>query len=209
MGLLTIGKAYRYPASAVYKTIQGEGHFVGYPCVLIRLAGCSVVECAIRKECDEAPWKATESLDAAELARRAWELHPGGIALITGGEPTDHNLIPLVDCLKAYGMRVHLETSGAREVDGYPLDWLTVSPKTPGYVQRMGHVLKVVVRPGWGWDEVLKLDEGTTFFHRYLQPMADGQGSNIGQVADMIRSRDNAGGRWALSTQAHKTWGMP
>jgi 7-carboxy-7-deazaguanine synthase len=199
----------RYPVSAVYKTIQGEGHFVGYPCVLIRLAGCSVTGCSIRRECDEAPWKATETAAANELARRAWEIFPGGIALITGGEPTDHDLIPLIDLLRSYGLRVHLETSGVRSVDGWPLDWLTVSPKTPDYVQRSGHVLKIVARYAPNWDEVLALDAGTTFFHRYLQPLtAADRTSNAADVIAMIGSRENPGGRWALSTQAHKAWGL-
>lgn len=203
-----IARLHRYPVSAVYKTIQGEGHFVGYPCVLIRLAGCSVAKCAIRAECDEAPWKATESLEAAELAKRVWRLAPWGIALITGGEPTDHDLVPLTDCLRSYAMRIHLETSGVRPIEGYPIDWITVSPKTPDYVQRQGHTLKVVVRPGMGWDEVLELDRDTTFFHRYLQPCAFAGTTNLDVVSEMVMSERNAGGRWALSTQAHKTWGM-
>ncbi|HYE58085.1 MAG TPA: hypothetical protein VD948_06250, partial [Rhodothermales bacterium] len=172
-------------------------------------AGCSVVGCSIRKECDEAPWKATEIVEAAELARRAWNLGAGGIAVITGGEPTDHDLRPLVSLLRSYMMRVHLETSGARSVDGHPYDWVTVSPKAKDYVQRVGHTLKVVVTPGMTWSDVLDLDRDTTFFHRYLQPLTQPDGTtNLRQVMDMVLSGENPGGRWALSTQAHKTWGV-
>lgn len=199
----------KYPISAIYKTIQGEGHFVGYPCALIRLAGCSVANCAIRAECDEAPWKATSWMDAVEIAKRAWQLNPGGIALITGGEPTDHDLVPLIGMLRSYLSHVHIETSGVRAIEGYPLEWLTVSPKSPDYVQRTGHALKVVVRPDWTWDQVLALDRDTCFFHRYLQPMTSPDGStNLQQVIGMLLSGSNPGGRWALSTQSHKTWGV-
>ncbi len=199
----------KYPVAAVFKTIQGEGHFVGYPCVIVRLAGCSVLDCAIRAECDEAPWKATEQLTTQELVDRAWRLGPGGIVSITGGEPTDHDLVPLVDMLTAYGLRVHLETSGVRSVTGIPVEWITVSPKTPTYAQRTGHTLKIVVRPGWGWNHVLFLDEKTSFFHRYLQPMTAADGTNnLAEVITMLTSGSNPGGRWALSTQAHRTWGM-
>jgi len=198
-----------YPVSAVYKTLQGEGHFVGYPVALVRLAGCSVTDCSIRAECDEAPWKATEWVDASELARRCWNMNAGGIALLTGGEPTDHDLVPLISLLRAYLMRVHLETSGVRSCEGFPLEWLTVSPKRADYVQRAGHTLKVVVRPEWGWAEVLEMDKDTTFFHRYLQPMALPDGTtNLKQVAEMVMSGSNPGGRWALSTQAHKGWNL-
>jgi 7-carboxy-7-deazaguanine synthase len=199
----------KYPVAAIFKTLQGEGHFVGYPATFIRLAGCSVANCSIRAQCDEAPWKATGFMEAGDIARTVWEKNPGGIAVITGGEPTDHNLIPLVDMLKSYGMRVHLETSGIRRVEGIPLEWITVSPKTPDYEQRLGHTLKVVVRPEWGWDEVLKLDLGTTFFHRYLQPLTLPDGStNLQQVIEMLTSGHNPAARWALSTQAHKAWGV-
>jgi organic radical activating enzyme len=200
-------RSYRYPVTAVFKSLQGEGHFVGYPTAFIRLAGCSVSACAIRKECDEAPWKATEWAEAQVLARRAADCSPGGIACITGGEPTDHDLVPLVDCLRSYMMRVHLETSGVRAIDGYAVDWLTVSPKTRDYAQRTGHTLKIVVLPGYTWDDILELDRDTTFFHRYLQPMTASDGSsNLSQVIDMLTRGSNPGGRWALSTQAHKTW---
>lgn len=204
-----MSRMYKYPVSAVFKSLQGEGHFVGYPVAFVRLAGCSVTDCSIRKDCDEAPWKATTWVEASELARRACQAAPNGIVVITGGEPTDHDLVPLVDQLRAYGMRVHLETSGVRRIDGYAIDWLTVSPKRVGYEQRVGHTLKIVVRPEWGWNEVLALDKDTTFFHRYLQPMASADGStNLQQVIEMITSGDNPGGRWALSTQAHKGWAI-
>lgn len=199
----------RYPVTAIYKTFQGEGHFVGYRMVIVRLAGCSVTGCALRAECDEAPWKATETLTAAEIVDRAWRLNPGGIVLITGGEPTDHDLIPLVDGLTAHRLRVHLETSGVRALTGLPIEWITVSPKTPTYAQRTGHTLKIVVRPGWDWNQVLFLDEATTFFHRYLQPMTSPDGTNnLSEVISMLSSGSNPGGRWALSTQAHRTWGL-
>lgn len=197
-----------YPVSKIFRTLQGEGHFVGYPAVFIRLAGCSVLGCSIRSECDEAPWKAAETLTSVEVAARAAFFNPGGIAVITGGEPTDHDLIPLVCGLKDMGMRVHLETSGVRSVDGYPLDWITVSPKLPGYAQRSGHALKVVVRPSWTWKQVAALDEGTTFFHRYLQPLTMSDGSS--NLAEVVALLDQVqGSRWALSVQAHKQWGLP
>ncbi len=193
----------RYPVTEIFDSIQGEGHFVGYPMSFVRLAGCSVQECSIRAECDEAPWKARETLGHEEICERA----NCSLVCITGGEPTDHDLVPLVSALRDRGKRVHVETSGVRSLEGIPFDWITVSPKSYDFKQRSGHVLKIVVRPGWRWEEIDRLDEGCEFFHRYLQPLTLPDGTtNLAEVIALVRHPRNDGGRWALSTQAHKIW---
>jgi 7-carboxy-7-deazaguanine synthase len=198
-----------YPVVEIFKSLQGEGHFVGYPMTFIRLAGCSVIQCAIREQCDEAPWKAGARMSAREIGNFAANQTPFGTAVITGGEPTDHDLLPIIEQLKAHQMRVHIETSGVRSVEGYPFDWITVSPKTPDYVQRTGHTLKVVMRSGMTWRELDEVDDGTCFFHRYLQPVMQLDGStNLSEVVAFLISPENRRGRWALSTQAHKGWGL-
>jgi 7-carboxy-7-deazaguanine synthase len=203
-----------YPVADIFFSLQGEGHFVGYPMAFVRLAGCSVQACHIRAECDEAPWKMSERLAVDDIVTRVHTMLLGrGIVCITGGEPTDHDLVPLVSALHANGLRVHMETSGVRPVVGYPLEWLTVSPKVRGALkQTTGHALKVVVRHEWGdgddaWKRVEEYDSGTQFFHRYLQPLTLNDGPvNLPEVTRMLLSERNADGRWALSTQAHRVW---
>lgn len=201
-----------YPVTTIFRSLQGEGHFVGTPMTFIRLAGCSVLKCRIRAVCDEAPWKSTGKMSLGEIADAVAALSASGIVCISGGEPTDHDLLPLVAMLRDSGYRVHVETSGVRSIEGLPFDWITVSPKTDGYVQRQGHVLKVVVSPEWGnadqaWHCVKAYDGD--FFHRYLQPMTAPDGVvNLSLVIEMLHGMHNGGGRWALSTQAHKTWGV-
>lgn len=200
----------KYPITRIFRSLQGEGHFVGYPTTFVRFAGCSVLGCSIRKECDEAPWKATETLEVADILQRVRAESPAGIVCLTGGEPTDHDLIPIVDALTSARFSVHLETSGARAITGLPIEWITISPKAPGYVQRTGHALKVVVRPGMGWGQIDNIDQGTSFFHRYLQPLTNADGtSNLAEVVGLLQQWDNHRGRWALSTQAHKAWRLP
>lgn len=201
----------RYPVAEIFHSIQGEGHFVGYPMTFIRLAGCSVRDCHIRAECDT-DYKMRDRMSLADIITRVKELNQGsGIVSITGGEPTDHDIVPLVDALTEWRFRIHMETSGKRPVTGIPIEWLTVSPKTVHYAQRTGHTLKVVVRPEWTWAQVRELDQGTTFFHRYLQPLTgtDGKPVNIPQVVAMVADRENLGARWALSTQSHRFWSVP
>jgi 7-carboxy-7-deazaguanine synthase len=208
-----------YPVADIFHSLQGEGHFVGYPMTFVRLAGCSVKDCHIRTECDEAPWKMRERLTVEEIlgtietVSGRIDFEPHGIVCITGGEPTDHDLMPLCTALYTAGKRIHMETSGVRPVVGFPLEWLTVSPKVRGgLVQKTGHALKVVVRHEWGdgedaWKRVEEYDRGTQFFHRYLQPLTLNDGPvNLPEVTRMLLSGRNADGRWALSTQAHRVW---
>lgn len=199
----------KYPITSIFRSLQGEGHFVGYPTTFVRFAGCSVMECGIRSVCDEAPWKATQTLTAAEIVHCVRKECPAGIVCLTGGEPSDHDLIPVIDALTEAKFRVHIETSGIRELPGIPIEWITVSPKTAVFHQRIGHALKIVVTPGMDWGQIQARDENTAFFHRYLQPMMMPDGhTNIADVIAMLQSWDNYQGRWALSTQAHKTWGV-
>ena len=49
-------------------------------------------------------------------------------AVITGGEPLMHPLVPLTEGLKANGLQVFLETSGTHPLQG-EFDWICLSPK--------------------------------------------------------------------------------
>jgi 7-carboxy-7-deazaguanine synthase len=188
----------KYPVSDIFYSIQGEGFWTGTPMAFIRLAGCSVTQCSIRKECDEAPWKAKMGMLSEEqivsmIDRRA------SIVCITGGEPTDHDLLPLLAVLDDY--KIHIETSGVRRLNDLAFDWVTVSPKSIRFEQRTGDALKLVIRPEWTFDDVdtYLAVAGSGFTHVYLQPL---WGVNHTQVLEMVKQR--AGLR--LSTQSHKYW---
>jgi organic radical activating enzyme len=89
----------KYPVAEIFFTIQGEGHLRGFQQTFIRLAGCSV-GCP---ECDT-DYSRKETLTAEEIAERAVAVTPKMIdpwAWITGGEPADYNLAPLLTALKA------------------------------------------------------------------------------------------------------------
>ena len=50
------------------------------------------------------------------------------IVVVTGGEPTIFDLVPLTAAFHHRDLRVHLETSGAFLIKG-DFDWITLSPK--------------------------------------------------------------------------------
>jgi len=119
-----------YPVNETFLSWQGEGVHLGRKAFFIRLQGCPV-KCTW---CDSAStWhpqyvpKNIRKASPDELAKEAVESKPDFVVL-TGGEPCVHDLVPLVNALKAVKLKVHLETCGAYEIpDG--LDWVTVSPK--------------------------------------------------------------------------------
>jgi len=119
-----------YPVNETFLSWQGEGVHMGRKAFFIRLQGCPV-KCTW---CDSAStWhpqyvpKNIRKATADELAKEAAESKPDFVVL-TGGEPCVHDLVPLVNALKAVKLKVHLETCGAYPIpEG--LDWVTVSPK--------------------------------------------------------------------------------
>ncbi|AOS46102.1 7-carboxy-7-deazaguanine synthase [Lacunisphaera limnophila] len=117
----------------IYETFyawQGEGCHMGRAAFFIRTFGCPV-KCPW---CDSAgtwhpDWvpEKIERFSADELADRA-VAHRAEFAVITGGEPTIHDLTELTAALHRRDLPTHLETSGSFPIKG-DFDWITVSPK--------------------------------------------------------------------------------
>jgi organic radical activating enzyme len=117
---------------------------------------------------------------------------------ITGGEPSDHDLSPLVVALHA------LATSGVRLLNVPIVDWVSVSPHTADFAQRVGHELKVV--PGLNgltWADIGAM-RAHCFPWRYVQPLS-GDKESQQACADFVMM--NPG--WQLTLQAHKSWNLP
>lgn len=121
--------ANKFPVFERFHSFQGEGEFLGRSAYFIRLFGCPI-HCPW---CDSTgTWNAEnakniEKLSAETLANDAAETHPECV-VITGGEPTIHDLTPLCEALHEKKLRVHIETCGAFPIRGNP-DWITLSPK--------------------------------------------------------------------------------
>lgn len=118
-----------YPVFERFHSFQGEGEFLGRSAYFIRLFGCPIrcPWCDSAGTWDGSHREAIERVDAETLADTAAAAKPDCV-VITGGEPTIHDLTPLCAALHARGLRVHLETCGAFPIRGNP-DWVTLSPK--------------------------------------------------------------------------------
>jgi len=103
---------------------------MGKPCFFIRTYGCPL-HCPW---CDSAgTWHKDYVPDgilkytAEQLADMALE-SGAPFVVVTGGEPTVHDLTFLTQELRVRGLRCHLETSGSFPITG-EWHWITLSPK--------------------------------------------------------------------------------
>jgi organic radical activating enzyme len=204
----------KYPLApnGVFWSIQGEGHLRGFQMSFVRLAGCSV-GCS---GCDT-NYSVAERLTEAEIVARVATVRPAGDrdawVWITGGEPTDHDLRPLLGALKAAGHSTAVATSGAARMIP-PVDWLSVSPHSsaPGaFLQRYGNEVKLVDGlNGLHLEEWAEAWDGQAdFFYRYVQPLSEsGPAGYVEDPASLARCLAflKRRPRWALSRQDHHAW---
>ena len=193
---------YRLAKEDVFHTLQGEGHLLGQPQTFIRLAGCSV-GCA---NCDT-DYRFDHVLEVDELIDRVERETPDEIrqrwVWITGGEPADQPLAPLVRGLQQRGFSVAVATSGTKAIS-IPVDWLSVSPHG-NLAIRAGNEVKIV--PGLNglnaerWIE--ENDDSIDFWLRFLQPL-EGDRRGIERCLKLQRRFPH----WGVTLQAHKLWGL-
>lgn len=205
----------RYPLSPnpIFWTFQGEGHLRGFQMAFVRLAGCSV-GCT---QCDT-NYSVDSRASVDDIVERIRAVSPAGDrdgwVWITGGEPTDHDLRPLLRGLKAAGFSTAVATSGANRLIP-PVDWLSVSPHAVDpakFQQRYGNELKLVDGLGGlsllDWHHLWP-DSQTDFLYRYVQPMWVGDahtGHEDPESLERCLSFLQRNPRWALSRQDHKHW---
>ena len=135
-----------YPVNDIYTCVQGEGVQTGVAMVLLRLQGCAVgcPWCDTKETWDFATKNETSNIKDAlganpqyaylspeQIADYIVENHSGPKwVLITGGEPAQYQLRPLVDALQQKGLKTAVETSGTELGHlNANIDWVCVSPK--------------------------------------------------------------------------------
>ena len=116
----------------IYRSIQGESTFAGWPCVFVRTAGCDI-RCTY---CDE-PHALTaaggEMLSVEEVLARV-AAFGARMVEITGGEPLLQKTVPeLVARLCDAGYTTLIETGGHHDISVLdPRSHAIVDVKTPG-----------------------------------------------------------------------------
>ncbi len=195
------------PLMEDFYTIQGEGFHQGRAAYFIRLGGCEVrcVWCDVKDSwnVNDHPKVSVETI-AAKAQSSGTE-----ICVITGGEPSMHNLQALTDVLKDKGLRTHIETSGAYPITG-TWDWICFSPKKfkPPHpsVAAQADELKVVIfhKSDFAWAEDFAKQVGPEC-KLYLQPEWSKENDILPQLIEYVKKNP----KWQISLQVHKYMNIP
>lgn len=103
----------------IYRSIQGESTFAGWPCGFVRTAGCDL-RCAWCDEPAALGAEGSERMSVADVLARVAALGTR-LVEVTGGEPLLQSATPeLVARLCGAGYEVLVETGGHRDIS--PLD---------------------------------------------------------------------------------------
>lgn len=198
----------KLPVMEHYYTLQGEGAWTGTAAHFIRLAGCDVgcVWCDVKESWDISAdqWIDIEAIVDLPLKSGAKRV------VITGGEPAMYDLQALTTALKAQGLTLHIETSGAYPFSG-EFDWITLSPKKfkPALEEyySLAHELKVIVFNKhdlkWAQEHAAKMDAKKTIF--YVQTEWGKREKLNPLILDFVKVNPE----WRLSIQTHKYLDIP
>ncbi len=199
-------KSSALPLMEAFRTVQGEGAHTGRPAFFMRIGGCDVGchWCDVKESWDALKHPLTALEDLLTL--------PGPndlTVVVTGGEPLMWDMGPLTDGLRARGIKVHLETSGAYPVTG-TWDWVCLSPKktkaplSEWYAH--ANELKVIIFNEhdftWAEQHSAKCPVST---ERFLQPEWSRREANLPKIITYLEEHPS----WRLGLQTHKYIGMP
>ncbi|MEO6220038.1 MAG: 7-carboxy-7-deazaguanine synthase QueE [Ginsengibacter sp.] len=195
------------PVMEAFYTLQGEGFHQGKAAYFIRLAGCDVgcAWCDVKESWDKDLYP---RLSVEQIVEQA-KYHPARLVVITGGEPTMHNLEKLTKALQLEGFFTNIETSGSHTLSG-SWNWICLSPKKfkpplPGILKKADE-LKIIVfnNSDFSWAEKYATLV-STHCKLYLQP--EWEKAHI--VTPLIIDYIKANPQWQLSLQIHKYINIP
>lgn len=187
-----------------FHSIAGEGVNMGLPMLFIRFSGCWARCCW----CDtKYAWEmeSGQSHSIDDLIRWTSQFNCRWICL-TGGNPTDQDLNPLIDALHSQDRYIEVQTNGT----GIPplrANWIVLSPKLhfrepDPWFSDNAHEVKWVICSKEDIDEVLLFHDVWEAPNIVLQPEWNTEGA-LQICIDACKKYD-----WRLSMQAHKYAGI-
>ena len=194
------------PLMEEFYTIQGEGYHKGTAAYFVRIGGCDVGchWCDVKESWLPELHPATET---SRIVKNAAQYSK--TIVVTGGEPLMWNMNALTSQLKAEGLQVHIETSGAYPLSGI-WDWICLSPKKnklpKDEVYAKAHELKVIV---YNKDDFRFAEEQAAKVNPncilYLQPEWSVREKVTPLIVDYVMQNT----KWKVSLQTHKYLNIP
>ncbi len=203
---LGIDQGILLPLMEEFYTIQGEGFHTGRAAYFVRIGGCDVGchWCDVKESWNAALHPPTNILTISAHASKF-----ANTVVVTGGEPLMWDMTPLTTLLKAKGMKVHIETSGAYPLTGI-WDWICLSPKKNKLptvsVYEKADELKVIVHNKHDFifaEEQANLVNSNAIL--FLQP----EWSKSEEMTPLIVEYVMNNPKWRISLQTHKFLNIP
>mgnify|MGYP003667186358 FL=1 len=204
--LTLVNKGEMLPLMEEFYTIQGEGYHKGTAAYFIRIGGCDVGchWCDVKESWNADLHPPTETKKIVENAKKYSDT-----IVVTGGEPLTWDMTSLTKQLKAEGLQVHIETSGAYKLTGI-WDWICLSPKKMKLptqeIYDKADELKVIV---YNKDDFRFAEEQAAKVNKdcilYLQPEWSKRDKVVPEIVDYVMKNP----KWKVSLQTHKYLNIP
>ncbi|MDU8885968.1 7-carboxy-7-deazaguanine synthase QueE [Yeosuana sp. MJ-SS3] len=194
------------PLMEEFYTIQGEGYYKGTAAYFIRIGGCDVGchWCDVKES-----WNADlhPPTKISKIVGNAVKY--SDTIVVTGGEPLTWDMTLLTSQLKANGLKVHIETSGAYKLTG-TWDWICLSPKKlkspTNEIYLKADELKIIVYNmndfKFAEEQASKVSDKCIL---YLQPEWSNRDKMIPEIVDYVMKNP----KWKVSLQTHKYLNIP
>lgn len=200
-------RSVELPLMELFYSIQGEGFHQGRAATFIRLGGCDVgcVWCDVKES-----WDASGHplMHVEEMAEQVLKF-PSEICIVTGGEPTMYDLLPLTTSLHQVGRKTHLETAAVYPLTG-EWDWICISPKkfkAPLMENmKLADELKVIVfnKSDFEWAEEYG-KQVSPQCKLFLQPEWSKEKEMLPLLVEYVKQHPE----WQISLQIHKYLNIP
>ncbi|WP_242085318.1 7-carboxy-7-deazaguanine synthase QueE [Aestuariivivens sediminis] len=194
------------PLMEEFYTIQGEGYHKGTAAYFVRIGGCDVGchWCDVKESWNADLHPPTRTTEIVHHAKQYSDT-----VVVTGGEPLTWDMAPLTGLLKAEGMQVHVETSGAYKLTG-TWDWICLSPKklklpTPEIYDKADELKVIVYNRAdfiFAEEQAAKVNKNCIL---YLQPEWSRREKVIPDIVDYVMKNP----KWKVSLQTHKYLNIP
>ncbi len=201
-----VNKGEMLPLMEEFYTIQGEGFHKGTAAYFVRIGGCDVGchWCDVKESWNAELHPPTETSKIVENAKKYSDT-----IVVTGGEPLTWDMTMLTAKLKAEGMQIHIETSGAYKLTG-TWDWICLSPKKMKLpteeIYSKADELKMII---YNKDDFRFAEEQAVKVNKncilYMQPEWSKRDKIIPEIVDYVMKYP----KWKVSLQTHKYLNIP